>query len=70
MTTIVLIIAMMVLAALAGWAKWRETHKIIGEVPIVAPGLVFYVSLIIFIVLAANLIEHLTGVPLKSIFSR
>lgn len=60
------------IACVAVWilASWREKKKQLGQVPLLPHLYYKYSALIIFLVLAANLVSAVTGVEWQSPFRR
>jgi len=53
-------------ALVAGLANWRSRRPYVpGRPPLVPPGAVQFVALVVFFVMAAHLVSLLTGTPLE-----
>lgn len=68
MTTYYLIGSMLACCCIYGLAAWKQKHKQIGQVPLVPYYYWQFFAMMGFLILAANLIGHLTGVTWESPF--
>ena len=57
-------------AGLAGFFRWKETRLMKSKPPLIPPTLMFYFSLIAFVILAIHMVELVTGQPLPSAWDR
>jgi len=70
MSAISLLVGMAACVTVWGVTSWREKRRQLGNVPLIPAHYIQFSALIVFLVLAANLVAVTTGVEWQSPFRR